>query len=467
MELLPNEGEIDQVDIEMLSNHSFGDDDVNIYRSSEDSDVSDNDSSSPVITEASETDSFSSDNYDIIEDFNDYNSDVFEQLHQDGNNRDEFNPNAGKYNELFNEHINCTILEVMTMIFSFFMRYNLPWNALIDLARMFNKIIGHAAIPASKHIFKRLFVHTACKSTKHYWCESCNLYMGVLQGTTVCDVCGSEVKTKYKKNYFISLEVEQQLKNCIEDNLRHNNMVFDHNIHSEIISDVMHGTVYNRIRESQNNQMFLTLTANTDGANVFKSTKNGSLWPIQFHINEINLQHRFKRKNLVCAAFTFGKPDMSTFLKPFIDELNSINDRGGIEIMTDQGLRKVTIFLLHFTMDSVAKAAVQNQKQFNGRHGCPYCLHEGDIVMGNQIRYCIHEGAQPPERNNNQSRTAMQRAYDTNSTVLGYFGPSPLIALEYFDVVWQMVLDYMHNLDLGVTKKIFDLWLNTKNHSKE
>lgn len=35
---------------------------------------------------------------------------------------------------------------------------------------------------------------------------------------------------------------------------------------------------------------------------VFKSTKEKSLWPLQFIVNEIDLKYRFKRENIFCAV---------------------------------------------------------------------------------------------------------------------------------------------------------------------
>lgn len=50
----------------------------------------------------------------------------------------------------------------------------------------------------------------------------------------------------------------------------------------------------------------ITSTISTDGAVVFKSTKERSLWPLQFIVNEIDLEHRFRRYNMFCSAISFG-----------------------------------------------------------------------------------------------------------------------------------------------------------------
>lgn len=44
------------------------------------------------------------------------------------------------------------------------------------------------------------------------------------------------------------------------------------------------------------------------------------------------------------------------------------------------------------------------------------------------------------------------------------FGASCMIAAEEFDLVNGFVIDYMHCVLLGLTKKLLDLWFNSKNH---
>lgn len=57
----------------------------------------------------------------------------------------------------------------------------------------------------------------------------------------------------------------------------------------------------------------------------------------------------------------------------------------------------------------------------------------------------------------------MIQAHSSNSMVNGYKGLSPLVEIgKDFDIVWQAVIDRMHCVDMGVAKKMFDLFLNDK-----
>lgn len=113
-----------------------------------------------------------------------------------------------------------------------------------------------------------------------------------------------------------------------------------------------------------------------------------------------------------------------------------------------------------FTGDSLARADVLNQTQHNGYKGCPYCLHDGTIVEG-QVRYCNRNNG--PLRTNEGSRNDMRQAQMQKRKVNGYHGISVLMAINNFDVVWQVAIDKMHNIDMGVAKKIMNLILDDKN----
>lgn len=196
----------------------------------------------------------------------------------------------------------------------------------------------------------------------------------------------------------------------------------------------------------------------TDGIVVQKATKDKSLWPIQFYINEVKLDHRFKREYMFCAAFAFGKmPDMPTLMRPFIDEINSINQRGGLSVEFGNDTKRLLVVPALFTADSVAKCCVIGKTQFNSYFGCPYCLHPGTKLPDSvQLKYCFRDNTE--DRTSQQAKVHMLEAYNTGKNVQGYKKVSPMQALEIvdYDVVWQFVIDKMHSIDLGVVKKMFN-----------
>lgn len=91
-----------------------------------------------------------------------------------------------------------------------------------------------------------------------------------------------------------------------------------------IVTDITTGTCFGNLSDDEDmSRDDLTLTINTDGGSVFKSSK-ASVWPLQCVLNELPPAVRFK--NTVLAGLWFGSthPDMQKFLGKFVSEFNSM-----------------------------------------------------------------------------------------------------------------------------------------------
>lgn len=64
---------------------------------------------------------------------------------------------CNKNNQRINNNLNCTIFEAMLQIYSFYLRHNISWAALEDIAHLGNIILGSTSILTTKHIFKKMF----------------------------------------------------------------------------------------------------------------------------------------------------------------------------------------------------------------------------------------------------------------------------------------------------------------------
>lgn len=235
------------------------------------------------------------------------------------------------------------------------------------------------------------------------------------------------------------------------------------------IHDIFNSDVYRNLKQKMRTAKFVTLTMSTDGAVVQKSPKDKSLWPLQLIVNEIELKERFRRKNIISAAFDYGKtPDMAVFMKSFIIELNEINETGGLKIRIDENgqTERFFVILIAITSDSVAKPYILKCTQHNGHNGCPYCYHFGTVPQGTRsIRYSFSGNC--ASRTHEESKRFMLEADVSGTKVKGYTGISPVLALdEPFDVVWQVVIDKMHSIDLGVIKRFFDVILDKNNKNE-
>lgn len=70
------------------------------------------------------------------------------------------------------------------------------------------------------------------------------------------------------------------------------------------------------------------------------------------------------------------------------------------------------------------------------------------------------------KRSHESLRAAMLKARDTGKTVDGVINVSPMIALQYFDLSYGFVVDYMHGALIGVVKAILHLLFGSANHNK-
>lgn len=364
----------------------------------------------------------------------------------------------------------CSVSDAMLMIHAYSVRHDLSWTAIEDLIRLLNRVIGENKIPSSKFLFKRKFSKSIKSDPiKHFVCQECKLYLGTLEEITEADnkycpncQCKVQTDTKYAKNHFVTIPVREQLKNILERNS--DNMVFNAHRSRTHIRDVHDAHLFQCLHDYAEN--IITLTFSTDGAVVFKATHEKSLWPLQFIVNEIDLEHRFQRENIFCSAISFGAtPNMQTFMKPFIEEIMQINAEGGLSFKMKCGeLKTCKIFPMIFTGDALAKQYVLNKVSLNGYLGCPYCLHAGTLV-NRHVRYCNRNNA--PMRTNEQTRADMIEAQTSGMRTNGYYGVSPLMAFDNFDVVKQVAIDKMHNIDMGIAKKLFNLFLDGENRKEK
>lgn len=390
-------------------------------------------------------------------------------------NHDEYQFN---YHETVHPFLSCTIHEALVAIYSFYTRHNVSWVALEHICCLVNFILGNDALPKSKYSIKKFFdsKKTEIIPTVHLECLKCKNYLGernelCQEKYVMCNVCQTECSTdiKYLKNHFITLPIRPQIIQALTDNIKSGHFINQRQTTPHLICDIHDAEIYQNLINKMEGTKFITLTLSTDGAVVHKSPKENSFWPLHFIINEIELKHRFQRKNIICAAFSYGKtPDMSIFMRHFIQEVNEINENGGIEIKINENgeTERFLVVPIAITTDSMAKPHVAKITQHNGHEGCPYCYHYGSLPDGSKtIKYSTRLNAE--SRTHEDSKTAMIEADQGGRKVRGYMGLSPILALDTpFDVVWQIVVDKMHSIDLGVIKKIFDLLLDKRNKNE-
>ncbi|CAN8023540.1 unnamed protein product, partial [Ixodes persulcatus] len=226
------------------------------------------------------------------------------------------------------------------------------------------------------------------------------------------------------------------------------------------MSDITDGRVYRKMKASGALQWGdLTMTFNTDGSPIFKSSK-ASVWPLQFVINEVPAPDRFSASGVAGIWFGAKHPDMSLFVGKFAEHLSSMDP---IIWQAKSQMVSSKVYAVCCCLDAPARAAVQNQVQFNGYFGCPWCMVAGEHLEG---KYLIMHAHQIEERTHELVLRDMKYAVTYDTTVNGFKGPSPLINLENYDMVSGQACEYMHSVLLGVTKQLTEHLLDSSNSAE-
>ena len=150
-------------------------------------------------------------------------------------------------------------------------------------------------------------------------------------------------------------------------------------------------------------------------------------------------------KNVLLAGLWFGvKPDMQTFLKPFVEECTQLQQDG---FLFNSEVIPRRVFPLFFCGDAPARAIVRNAKQFNGANGCDWCEFPGVTLETDcaPTRYYPYRTPVVMGTAENQATYALQ-AIANNQVLQGVKGMTVMDLLPTFDTVRGIAADYMHSV---------------------
>lgn len=329
-----------------------------------------------------------------------------------------------------------------------------------------------ASLPKTVYLFEKIFPPNT--SSVRYNCPGCTSEMRELPNDKLKMYCDCDERKVSKQDlkqlgcYSIHVPIEEQLRRLLQDHnlgqhidYRFKRAAYD----GKTISDVYDGRLY---REFDGGRLMkdphaLSLLMNTDGAPVFNSLKT-SIWPIYYVINELPPDMRKKFPLLGGLQYGPTKPNINGFLRSTTSELKVLSSDGFFWEKEGQMI-KSTVHLISVCVDSVARAMVQNFTQFNGSHGCPWCLSEGKQMKttgGGTVRVYPYEDRLilRTKQNVHQHATA---AIQNGVTVMGVNGPSILSSLPHFDIAQGLVYDSLHGQDLGVFRHLGALWFDSSN----
>ncbi|CAI6353190.1 unnamed protein product [Macrosiphum euphorbiae] len=186
----------------------------------------------------------------------------------------------------------------------------------------------------------------------------------------------------------------------------------------------------------------LKLGINIDGLPLAKSSKS-QVWPILVSIINCKIFN-----NLVFPIGIYHgmkkPPCIQQYLHEFIIDLKSLLDNG-FEI--NGNILRFEIG--HMTNDAPAKSFILNVKDHNAYFGCTTCAQEGSY----KERRVVFLEINSPVRTNESFRNKVNEEYHKGDS------PLELLPINIIDVV---CLDYMHNVCIGVTKRLVEFWVKGK-----
>lgn len=363
-----------------------------------------------------------------------------------------------KFLETINVTVETSAGEILLMTLKYAVHNYLSVSALVCLLRVINCIFKRPIIFETKYMLDKIF-NPQNNVEFHAICPNCKTYVGELKNLEsfiTCVGCGEKIDLSKpsSENFFVTIDPSDSIADLLNDNLSYYEYVVNERVHENgNIRDVYDGRCYREFVQQlpkDEKTRFLTAIFNTDGANRFESSRN-SIWPVYLMINELPPQTRMN--NLIVFAFFFGreKPEMTAFLDPFVQKMNQYSSEG-IECRIKGIMRKFKLYAICSCVDAVARAPMQGLKQFNGHHGCNWCLHPG-VYEARSMRYPML--VPPPKKRTKESmieflNDIVNKNVESSNGVL--YG-SQLLKLRNFNIVVGFVVDPMH-LFAGVVAQI-------------
>ncbi|XP_067217132.1 uncharacterized protein [Linepithema humile] len=306
--------------------------------------------------------------------------------------------------------------DVMFMCLVLGLRHNLSWEAQIDILKIFNAIYGDNTIKVTKYSYFKLLDEERENISFHIYCPDCEIYLGKkdeLKENKMCTNCSADINISKSSNFFISVSLESQLQKLTK--------------HNDFIHAVMnHRFNRNKIEENALEDLY-------DGDEYKKHFEKGLL------SSPYNFSYSFFTDGIHTEGFKWFHNGKETISK---------------------------VIPLCCIADSVARYQLLNFQSFAAYYGCTFCYQKSERTRkGQRFTISIHSAE---ERTLDSIKKDLLKAYqrkdETNKSKRQYRGVkgfSSLMLLNFFNFTAGFVVDYMHNILLGVTKLHTELILQS------
>ena len=122
------------------------------------------------------------------------------------------------------------------------------------------------------------------------------------------------------------MDVKRDIQSALENSADYYDRIMNQGDHllNKDLCDIHNGNEYEEFVEclpADRKKSFATVTFNSDGSPVFKSSKF-SIWPIQIILNEVPVHVRHANSIIYALWFGHEKPNMTFFLNEFVKDIN-------------------------------------------------------------------------------------------------------------------------------------------------
>ena len=211
----------------------------------------------------------------------------------------------------------------------------------------------------------------------------------------------------------------------------------------------------------------LAVTLNVDWFQPYKRVKD-SVGALYLCIANLPRSLRYKQENVILVGIIPGPKEpaltINSYLEPLVDELKEF--WSGVNITLPSGNNiTVRVCLICITCDVPAIRKVCGFVGHKARLGCSKCLCEFNHLQGGGLQ-CSGNLEEWDLRNLKQHRQQCEKSlrcksYNALKKFSAKFGArfSNLLNIPYFNPVRCHVIDLMHNLLLGISKHMLEVWV--------
>ena len=240
-----------------------------------------------------------------------------------------------------------------------------------------------------------------------------------------------------------------------------------------VLCDVYDGEVWKRFEDSDGQLFFAKarnygLMLNVDWFQPFKHRSDYSVGVIYFVIMNLPRQERFRFENVIIGGIIPAmakEPKLNSFLEPIVDELQLMWK--GVRLLNSVTPVPLTFkaALLCVASDIPATRKICGFKSHAANLACSKCKKLFIGTIGNKDYSGFNRGSWPQRTKESHNRCSKELRDCTNKAkheeLSKKYGTyySVLTKLEYFDAVKFHVVDPMHNLFLGIAKRMWKMWM--------